>query len=107
MGQIGVELVVGPDEEEPRTLPGPLNMPKEEEEEVKGLFTFFMNPFILSFMSSISDWNSTIQLNSIQSKMIWLNESTNDTKVVSLQRFEKLQFSKEGDERRESRQQNQ
>lgn len=62
MGRIGIELVVGPDEEEPRTLPGPLNLP--EEEEVKGLFTFFMNPFILSFMSSIPI--ETQQFNSIQ-----------------------------------------
>jgi hypothetical protein len=37
------------DEEEPKTLPWPLNLPEEEEEEV----TFFMNPLTLSFTSSI------------------------------------------------------
>jgi hypothetical protein len=36
------------DEEEPKTLPWPLNFPEEEEE-----VTFFMNPLTLSFTSSI------------------------------------------------------
>ncbi|RDX69783.1 hypothetical protein CR513_51053, partial [Mucuna pruriens] len=49
---VGLELVgVEEEEEEPRTLPWPLNLPDDEEE--KGLLTFFMNPFILSFMSPI------------------------------------------------------
>lgn len=41
------------EEEEPRTRPWPLNL--EEGEEEKGLLTFLMRPFILSFTSSIAE----------------------------------------------------
>ena len=46
---------VGPEEEEedPKTLPWPLNLPEDEDEDEKGLLTFFMNPLTLSFMSPI------------------------------------------------------
>ena len=47
--------LVDPDEDEPRTLPWPLNLPEEEDE--KGLLTFFMNPLTLSFISSIAQIN--------------------------------------------------
>lgn len=40
-------------EEEPRTLPWPLNFPDDEEE--NWLFTFFMNPLTLSFMSPMAE----------------------------------------------------
>lgn len=43
--------LVGPEEEDPKTLPWPLNLPEDEDE--KGLLTFFIKPFILSFMSSM------------------------------------------------------
>lgn len=49
----GVGLELAGVEEEPRTLPWPLNFPDEEEE--KGLFTFFMNPLTLSFMSPMAE----------------------------------------------------
>lgn len=49
----GVEL-----EEEPKTLPWPLNLPEDEEE--KELLTFFMNPFILSFMSPIAEKRNSV-----------------------------------------------
>ena len=46
---------MGPEEEEedPKTLPWPLNLPEDEDEDEKGLLTFFMNPLTLSFMSPI------------------------------------------------------
>lgn len=50
---VGLELVGEEEEEEPRTLPWPLNLPDEEEE--KGLLTFFMKPFTLSLTSSIAE----------------------------------------------------
>lgn len=39
------------EEAEPSTRPWPLNLPDDEEE--KGLLTFFMKPLTLSFMSSM------------------------------------------------------
>ena len=41
------------EEEDPKTLPWPLNLPEDEDEDEKGLLTFFMNPLTLSFMSPI------------------------------------------------------
>jgi hypothetical protein len=44
--------LAGPEDDDPKTLPWPLNLPEDEDE--KGLLTFFMNPLTLSFTSSIS-----------------------------------------------------
>ena len=49
-GRVGMGLL-GPEEDEPKTLPWPLNLPEGDEE--KGLLTFFMKPLTLSFMSSM------------------------------------------------------
>lgn len=51
--------MVGPDEDEPKTLPWPLNLPVEEAPE-KGLLTFFMNPLTLSFTSSMAAQMETV-----------------------------------------------
>eukprot|EP00262_Sarcandra_glabra_P008035 TRINITY_DN21206_c0_g1_i1.p1 TRINITY_DN21206_c0_g1~~TRINITY_DN21206_c0_g1_i1.p1 ORF type:complete len:163 (-),score=19.02 TRINITY_DN21206_c0_g1_i1:7-495(-) len=50
-GRAGGSGLGGAEEEEPSTLPWPLNLPDEDDE--NGLFTFFMKPLTLSLTSSM------------------------------------------------------
>ena len=64
--------LLGPEEDEPKTLPWPWNLPEEDEE--KGLLTFFMKPLTLSFISPIAikeaEINKTKRGNDVRRKAV-------------------------------------